>query len=74
MDPDDGYNKRRRIVIDDEDEDEVISNPDELIDENINEDDEEGEDLAENWLEYVLHSHTLVTNLYFIFHLLSIPQ
>lgn len=42
--------KRRRIVIEDEDQEEVISNPDELIDENPS-DDEEGEDLAENWME-----------------------
>jgi hypothetical protein len=32
----------------------VGSNPDELIDENVDDpDDEEGEDLEENWLEYV---------------------
>ena len=46
--------KRRRIVI--EDEDEVGSNPDELIDnDGIEEEDEEGEDLmGEGWRAYVL--------------------
>jgi hypothetical protein len=44
--------KRRRIVIEEDDiDEEVISNPDELVDDNDNEDDIEGEDLAENWLE-----------------------
>lgn len=55
--------QRRRIVIaDDEDDEEdrdmdnrsTGSNPDEEIDENIdNIEDEEGEDLAENWIEWV---------------------
>jgi hypothetical protein len=54
-----GAPKRRRIIADDEDDDvadhgSVGSNPDELIDENVDDpDDEEGEDLEENWLEYV---------------------
>jgi hypothetical protein len=44
--------KRRRIVIEEDDiNEEVISNPDELVEDNDNEDDIEGEDLAENWLE-----------------------
>jgi hypothetical protein len=44
--------KRRRIVIEEDDiDEEVISNPDELVEDNENEDDIEGEDLAENWLE-----------------------
>jgi hypothetical protein len=43
-----GEPKRRRIII--EDEDEVGSNPDELIDdEEVEKEDEEGEDLMETW-------------------------
>ena len=43
-----GEMKRRRIII--EDEDEVGSNPDELIDdEEIEKEDEDGEDLMETW-------------------------
>jgi hypothetical protein len=52
--------KRRRIIADDEEDEEmnmetnsVGSNPDELIDENVDDpDEEEGEDLLdEHWLE-----------------------
>lgn len=53
----DSDNKRRRIVIDDDDDDEVdnneedkISNPDEYLDQN-NEEEDEGEDLNENWMD-----------------------
>jgi predicted solute-binding protein len=67
MDSESSRNVRRRIVVaaDEEEEteqsrsaldneDEVISNPDEAINEDISDADEaEGEDLAENWLEYV---------------------
>jgi len=48
----DSANKRRRIIIDDdEDAEEVASNPDEFIDENADEDEGEGEDLNENWMD-----------------------
>jgi hypothetical protein len=50
MDPSGSPTKRRRIVIEDDEQEEVISNPDELIDENVS-DEDDGEDLAENWLE-----------------------
>ena len=46
----------RRIADEDEDdEDELGSNPDEIIDERVSdpEDEGEGEDLNENWLKYV---------------------
>lgn len=52
--------QRRRIIISDEEEEEdnemdnrsTGSNPDAEIDENANEiEDEDGEDLAENWIE-----------------------
>lgn len=47
-------NKRRRIVIDEDEEidEEVISNPDEFLDDKDDPDEEEGEDLEENWLAY----------------------
>ena len=55
--------KRRIIVADDEDEEEDVgdidnrstgSNPDVEIDETVNDlEDDDGEDLAENWIEYV---------------------
>lgn len=49
---DDGANKRRRIRIDDEDDDEVGSNPDEMLNDQPDvESEEEGEDLQETWKE-----------------------
>ena len=49
---DDGANKRRRIRIDDEDDDEVGSNPDETLNDQPDvESEEEGEDLQETWKE-----------------------
>ncbi len=45
--PDENAPKRRRIIIE-EDEDEVGSNPDELLnDDEVDPEDEDGEDLAE---------------------------
>ena len=46
--------KRRRIVVEDEEDEEIISNPDDF-DENINDpDDEEGEDIMVNWRRYLM--------------------
>jgi hypothetical protein len=49
---DDGVNKRRRIRIDDEDDDEIGSNPDEMLNDQPDaESEEEGEDLIDTWKE-----------------------
>lgn len=44
-----------RRIADEEDEEEVGSNPDELVDETVSQPEEEGEgeDLNDNWLRYV---------------------
>lgn len=45
----------RRINDDEDNEEEVGSNPDELIDENVSDPDEgDGEDLNDNWLKCVV--------------------
>jgi len=49
---DDDRRKRRRIIVDDEEDGDGASNPDEMMNEE-NSEDEEGEDLNENWIEYV---------------------
>ena len=66
MDPNEQYPKRRRVIIADDDDDEIIpeeyvddteivSNPDELLDENPS-DEEEGEDLMENWMRWIFYN------------------
>jgi hypothetical protein len=63
--------KRRRVIIEDEDVDErdseAGSNPDELQSQNSS--DEEGEDLAEHWMEYVMTKACFNDNLFMVINL-----